>query len=200
MPFAALLLQLVMEEEKQQEDPIQQRSAISEKLCGRTDNEIKNHWHSHLKKHLKDKIPALNNLAETNLPLSGVIEASKSVGSMNIDIPISPLSSMGCCSSSHAADPAVQIDEYMTIESIGSSETFGDLSSFWAQPFSMEDLYMDDLQATYIDPEQIVQICQVWYQEHISPYGFYDDACSDFWFNLQIPEDADATKEPDVHF
>ncbi|XP_059635378.1 transcription factor MYB4-like [Cornus florida] len=175
-------------------------SAISAKLSGRTDNEIKNHWHSHLNKRLKDKIPALNNLAETNLlPLSGVTEASKSVGSMNIDIPISPLSSMGSCSSSHA-DPAFQIDEYMTIESIGSSETFGDLSSFWAQPFSMEDLYMDDLQATYVDPEQIVPIYQVWYQEHMCPYVFYDDLCSDFWFNLQIQEDADATKEPDIHF
>ncbi|XP_059635410.1 transcription factor MYB4-like [Cornus florida] len=189
-------------------------SAISAKLCGRTDNEIKNRWHSLLKKQLKDKIPAhrtdskevemikescdakLNNLAETNLPLSGVIEASKSVGSMNIDITISPLSSMGSCSSSHAADPAIQIDEYMTIESIGSSETFGDLSSFWAQPFSMQDLYMDDLQATYVDPEQIVPISQVWYQEHTSPYVFYDDLCSDFWFNLQIQEDADATNGP----
>ncbi|XP_059635434.1 transcription factor MYB4-like [Cornus florida] len=187
-------------------------SAISAKLCGRTDNEIKNRWHSHLKKRLKNneaqrtdsssegettKCDAkLNNLAETKLPFSSVTEASKSEVSMNI--PISPSSSMGNYSSSNP-DPAVQIDEYKTIEVIGSSETFGDLSSFWAQPFSVEDLYMEDLKATCVDPGYVVPISQVWYQETTSPYGYYDDVCSDFWFNLQIQEDADATKEPDVH-
>ncbi|XP_059635416.1 transcription factor MYB30-like [Cornus florida] len=137
-------------------------SAISEKLSGRTDNEIMNHWHSHLKKRLKNnqdlrtdsttevettKCDAkLNNLAETNLPFSSVTEASKPEGIMNI--PISPLSSTGSYSSS-PADPAVQIDTFNTIDLIGSSETFEELSSLWALPFSMEDLYTEDLQATY---------------------------------------------------
>ncbi|KAK1375213.1 Myb domain protein 14 [Heracleum sosnowskyi] len=135
-------------------------SAIAARLPGRTDNEIKNRWHTHLKKQIA------NNLAVESIgPIIEQIEAEIDT-IMNYDYPIELISPQ--VPILQGANEPYPISSYMF--SIGvppTTETSADPhTSFWREPFSIENVYDDiDEYATYVDPEFGVQNLEDWFHE-----------------------------------
>ncbi|KAF5475577.1 hypothetical protein F2P56_007371 [Juglans regia] len=165
-------------------------SVIAAKLPGRTDNEIKNYWHTHLKKRLK------NNSLSTTVPQT-VVDVNKNNSSgiqdlllcdapkvSNLDgtrdiIPMSPQLSTDHDLSSSSTDPAVEIDRKQPIEeNFGSSKTSEELQTSWEQTLSVQeqDIFMPET-----DPGFVCPTTAVWLQDPIyHPYSSYNE----FWVDL----------------
>ncbi|KAK0598110.1 hypothetical protein LWI29_031719 [Acer saccharum] len=108
-------------------------STIASRLSGRTDNEIKNHWHTHLKNILQET-ETDDPSEDDDLLLSNLQKPS------NVNANSSPL-----LSSSSSGDPAGEIYNNQTIEeNDGSSQTYVELQCLWdpvPASFPMEGLY-----------------------------------------------------------
>ncbi|XWS18277.1 hypothetical protein CRYUN_Cryun32bG0030000 [Craigia yunnanensis] len=137
-------------------------SVIASRLPGRTDNEIKNYWHTYLSKRLKyNSVPKsepfqISNVeteqssSEIDLPPANAPEASNSESSGAIQL--SPQFSTDSLPSS-SSNPAAKIDKNQTI---GSSETFGKLQSILEQPFTVEGSYTaENSGAIYAEPSAL---------------------------------------------
>ncbi|CAL5342523.1 unnamed protein product [Camellia sinensis] len=137
-------------------------SAIAAKLPGRTDNEIKNHWHTHLKKRIKENqstfelkqkaIQISQSLANLELqshesPRSEINQVTDELGSKDVTDEIyqqilesSPLSSRELSSSdfssSMTTDYALLSDKnWVGEDSMSSSESFEEsVRNFWIEP------------------------------------------------------------------
>ena len=142
-------------------------SMIARNLPGRTDNEIKNHWHTHLKKHIKQNPKtsevkekfsgALKRKAkqkrETEIESVHASASSHQIlesSSLSPEVSSPKFSSLG---SDHSPVTGINwIEEDRRLAS--SFETCGD---FWSEPFVADDMYIP-------------------YEFPISPYvSYYDD-------------------------
>ncbi|KAM7500864.1 hypothetical protein LguiA_025278 [Lonicera macranthoides] len=182
-------------------------STIASKLHGRTDNEIKNYWHTHLKKHIKDNTPMpeiepqergtsncedklKNSHIDTNVRLNISPIFSGSEGSFSV--PLSPDTSLSEWIQS-SSGPDFGVDEEQKIE-VNNIEQNGELHYFLEElPLLCKDLSMEDEIAAFVEPK----VPQEWCQEPLIPYTF--NMC-DYWLNLFLQADMSGMEEPNNVF
>ncbi|XP_010274769.1 PREDICTED: myb-related protein Myb4-like [Nelumbo nucifera] len=177
-------------------------SAIAAKLPGRTDNEIKNVWHTHLKKRLRQYQTTTN----TKRPSTGVPKRDTNTPkeSHSVNFPIipafenpvyPPVSSPQQSSSelSSVTESSVITGENQNTgikdELVESSETFPEIDeSFWSGALSAENSGIPvDYPATTTDIGSQFQYNPVYTTEPISAYNWNNtDDGMDFWYNLFI--------------
>ncbi|KAK4340646.1 hypothetical protein RND71_039147 [Anisodus tanguticus] len=114
-------------------------SAIAEKLSGRTDNEIKNIWHTHLKKRLKSYQPPQNSKRRSKKinEINNFVHAPNSP-----QISSSEMSVVTSDSLSSIVFPSMQIEDQILIKQkeIDSSEYFSKIDeSFWAEELATDN-------------------------------------------------------------
>ncbi|CDO99656.1 unnamed protein product [Coffea canephora] len=163
-------------------------SAIAKQLPGRTDNQIKNHWHTRLKKRLLNS-PG-GNAKELATDTS---EVSELEGLLHVEnsINIPPILSPSCGHWDFGGS---------TQENTSSTEIIEDSDQiFWTQPFLMGNLSMESQPSAYIhsqfDP-------LIWAQEPPSPSSSFLDSgyCDSILFNYSEKEDVSCLERPEFQF
>ncbi|KAI3798911.1 hypothetical protein L1987_34195 [Smallanthus sonchifolius] len=110
-------------------------SAIASKLPGRTDNDVKNYWHSHLKKRVNEQ----NLESQTTDQIDSNSLPPPQLGDHMNDVFESHFDDILCTSTSK--DPGVEFRANYN-DTCSSPGTFGDLQCFWDQlcPFENSEL------------------------------------------------------------
>ncbi|KAF7850127.1 hypothetical protein BT93_L5827 [Corymbia citriodora subsp. variegata] len=175
-------------------------SAIASKLVGRTDNEVKNYWNTHLKKRLKgmqkprnsEAMRARNRVAadhESSSPEEEgrSIPTSTPVQSSNLGDFTGKRTSSPDNFSASSSNQAIGVhgDKENSFEnSVCSSYVDDEVQSYlWAQHFSVEDAYMvRDLDALFIDPMTAISY-PGWAVETASSEASLEDFAVNLWEN-----------------
>ncbi|XVF21584.1 hypothetical protein REPUB_Repub12eG0102400 [Reevesia pubescens] len=173
-------------------------SAIAARLPGRTDNEIKNVWHTHLKKRLK-----LNHGSNDNKRQTKAIDSSEDIKKEHE--PVNLLSPVTADSPGYRpVSPPESSSEVSTVTTSENNsnmcmmkvETQEDLSAkidenFWSEVLSADNSSMDrDFQVVGSDPQphhQYFPSSPLATLEPVNDYGsnlYHSDTNMDFWYNL----------------
>ncbi|KAE7997821.1 hypothetical protein FH972_002422 [Carpinus fangiana] len=172
-------------------------SAIAAKLPGRTDNEIKNVWHTHLKKRLKHHEEATGPAAATKRRSKYYDQVAKSQANSDSleHIPVSPQEySSDMSSTVTIGDDNNDNDTCPKAESPGNFPEVDE--DFWSEVLSTESSggVVSDFSAVGGDPHELqVPFSPLMAMEPVNGYGSNMHDSMDFWFNVftragEIPE------------
>ncbi|KAF6150951.1 hypothetical protein GIB67_026872 [Kingdonia uniflora] len=154
-------------------------SAIAARLPGRTDNEIKNVWHTHLKKRLNKQSPSSTSTKQHSLveEMSKFEENTTILTSPSIT-PASPQQSSSDFSSNTESSSFGTVDNRdASVKNIDSSENYPELGEdFWPDVSSMENFSASSADLQFQNPFSPVS----------TDYGFNVDESMDYWYNLFI--------------
>ncbi|KAK9266352.1 hypothetical protein L1049_023943 [Liquidambar formosana] len=163
-------------------------SAIAAQLPGRTDNEIKNHWHTNLKKRLKENPAAYeakvesDDVFECETNQEKELEPKNSIqGPLTHQIlessPMSPQQSSSEASSMSTDTPAITSTNMVTCDNGASMEKYEELSgNFWTEPFVADSAYNRiDFLAPLAEPGYLFPHSPVSSGEMLCPYSVYDE-------------------------
>ncbi|KAJ4825711.1 hypothetical protein Tsubulata_001207, partial [Turnera subulata] len=152
-------------------------SAIAAKLPGRTDNEIKNVWHTHLKKRLKQKHG--QKMANSGIPPHSGIKNPRCEPPVLSPQPSSTDNSSVTDPSNYipTAETSSTVDS-IKAENIDVPETLPVIDQdFWFEPELVENSSLSSSSAAFFDE----------LQSHIPvTYGAMSDDGMDFWYNIFI--------------
>ncbi|KAD7479275.1 hypothetical protein R6Q59_008148 [Mikania micrantha] len=153
-------------------------SAIALKFPGRTDNDIKNYWHTHLKKRMSEGIRVHQTTTDQNdapAPLDQKLQPAHDHMNVSYSAGHDILSSHDIASTSSDHPAGVQFRADDNDDYTCSPGTIDDLQCFWDQLYPFENLEFGNNHNMDMFSDYVFQDSN---NDLISSYTFFDNNCS----------------------